>query len=237
MPNQVSNHSLSLAQLRQVEEICTQFESAWRSGPRPRIEECVGSIAEPLRSATLGELLNLDIAYRQQAGEKPVAQDYLDRFPHHAQLILDLFGGTCVGDRPPSAAPVEMSLSRSSISTPVSLLEQLRQTTDDKAWKRFVQLYTPLLYHWARRVSLQQNDAFDLVQDVFTVLVKKLPEFTYDPAKRFRGWLWTVTRNKWREGQRLRAHAVAIQGGDALAGAEIPDTVCNSARPSIASTW
>jgi hypothetical protein len=39
----------------------------------------------------------------------------------------------------------------------------------------------------------------DLVQDVFLVLVEKLPQFDYDPSKRFRGWLWTVIRNKLRE--------------------------------------
>jgi RNA polymerase sigma-70 factor (ECF subfamily) len=110
-------------------------------------------------------------------------------------------------------------------TTPVSLLEQLRRPNDQKAWDRFVQLYTPLLYHWARRVGLQAGDAADLVQDVFTVLVQKLPEFTYDPSKRFRGWLWTVTLNKWRENQRRRVQEVAAGGGAALAEVAGPDDV------------
>src|SRR5207247_788531 len=32
-------------------------------------------------------------------------------------------------------------------------------------------------------------DAADLVQEVFKVLVRKLPEFTYDRDRTFRGWL------------------------------------------------
>jgi RNA polymerase sigma-70 factor (ECF subfamily) len=86
--------------------------------------------------------------------------------------------------------------------TPVSLLERLRQPDEGEAWGRFVALYTPLLYSWARRVGLQESDAADLVQEVFTVLVQKLPDFAYDQHRSFRAWLKTLTLNKWREGRR-----------------------------------
>ncbi len=66
-------------------------------------------------------------------------------------------------------------------------------------------LYTPLLFVWARRVGLQESDAADLVQEVFTLLVHKLPDFVYDKGKTFRGWLRTVALNQWRAGQRRRA--------------------------------
>src|ERR1043166_5847080 len=88
------------------------------------------------------------------------------------------------------------------IATPLSLLEKLRRDADGAAWDRFVALYSPLLYQWARRIGLESADAADLVQEVFTLLVRKLPDFQYDPDKTFRGWLWTVTLNKWRERQR-----------------------------------
>src|SRR5215469_10776017 len=85
--------------------------------------------------------------------------------------------------------------------TPASLLDHLRNPADQAAWKRFVQIYTPLMYHWAHRIRLQDQDAADLVQDVFTVLVQKLPEFRYDRQRSFRAWLKTVLLNKWREQQ------------------------------------
>jgi RNA polymerase sigma-70 factor (ECF subfamily) len=88
--------------------------------------------------------------------------------------------------------------------TPASLLERLRRPDEQAAWARFVDLYTPLIYYWARRSGLQPHDAADLVQDVFAVLVRKLPEFTYDRDKSFLGWLRAVTLNKWRERQRQR---------------------------------
>mgnify|MGYP001589980010 CR=1 FL=1 len=89
-------------------------------------------------------------------------------------------------------------------TTSVSLLERLRQPAEQEAWTRFVQLYTPLIYGWARRVGLSPEDASDLVQDVFAALVRKLPEFVYDRTKSFRGWLRTVTLNKRRENLRRR---------------------------------
>src|ERR1700681_3549129 len=102
-------------------------------------------------------------------------------------------------------------------STPLSLLERLRGSNEPAAWERFVQLYTPLLCHWARRLGLQGPEAADLVQDVFTLLVQKLPDFRYDPAKRFRGWLWTVTLNRCRELQRRHPAPVLSTDPDALA--------------------
>lgn len=100
-------------------------------------------------------------------------------------------------------------------TTSVSLLERLRQSDtekchsfDDLAWQQFVRLYTPLLLSWARKVCPQEQDAVDLLQDVFSVLIRKLPSFVYQHGKSFRSWLRTVTMNKWRE--RCRANAVPI---------------------------
>ena len=87
-------------------------------------------------------------------------------------------------------------------TTSPSLLERLRQLSDQEAWARFVKLYTPRIYSCARRLGLSPDDAVDLVQDVFTVLVQKIQEFTYDRHKSFRGWLRTVTVNKFRENRR-----------------------------------
>jgi len=100
--------------------------------------------------------------------------------------------------------------------TPVSLLERLRQPAPQAAWDRFVALYTPLMLHWARRLGLAEAEAADLVQDVFVVLVQELPKFTYRAGERFRGWLWTVVVNKWRERRRRAAARPAEVGGAVL---------------------
>ena len=108
-------------------------------------------------------------------------------------------------------------------TTRVSLLERLRQPGDQAAWARFVKLYTPLLCHWARRLGARGDDVADLVQDVFTVLVQTLPSFKHDPQKRFRGYLWTIMRNKWREKGRRR-HIAQDAGDAALAELASPES-------------
>lgn len=79
----------------------------------------------------------------------------------------------------------------------------LNASTDETAWARFVDLYTPLLYCWAGRLGLQEADALDLVQDVFLLLHQKLPQFRYDRQQSFRSWLRTVFYNKWRDRLRM----------------------------------
>src|SRR6266516_4097954 len=97
-------------------------------------------------------------------------------------------------------------------TTSVSLLERLREPAQQEAWGRFVDLYTPLIYYWARRVGSTPEEAADLVQDVLALLVQKLPEFSYDPAKSFRAWLRTVLLNKWHERCRRAALPMAHAG-------------------------
>jgi len=100
------------------------------------------------------------------------------------------------------------------MKTPASLLDRLRQPAEQEAWSRFVDLYTPLLFFWACRLGCQEADAADLVQEVLTLLVRKLPEFRYDEHGSFRSWLRAVTHNKWREQRRRREVPRETAGGE-----------------------
>src|SRR4051794_5890821 len=91
--------------------------------------------------------------------------------------------------------------------TSASLLERVRNLKDAASWSRFVSLYTPLLRHWLLRHAPAQ-EAEDLIQEVLTVLARRLPEFRYDPAQgSFRGWLRGVVAhclgNHWRRQRRV----------------------------------
>ena len=90
-------------------------------------------------------------------------------------------------------------------STSLSLLRRLQSDDREIAWERFVDLYAPLIFHWGSNHGLSAADAADLVQEVMAVLVVKLPEFEYDPKRRFRGWLRTITVNKARDFHRRNA--------------------------------
>jgi hypothetical protein len=60
-------HPLPLSVARRINAVCNRFELAWQAGPRPRLEDFLGELAEPERSALLRELLVLDIDYRRRA--------------------------------------------------------------------------------------------------------------------------------------------------------------------------
>jgi RNA polymerase sigma-70 factor (ECF subfamily) len=108
-------------------------------------------------------------------------------------------------------------------TTSLSLLERLRRPGEAEAWQRFVEVYTPLLYHWARRMGLQESDSADLVQEVFTTVVQKMPAFAYDAGKSFRGWLRTIALNRWRDRQKRRAREPRDGQAQELAEAQVPD--------------
>jgi RNA polymerase sigma-70 factor (ECF subfamily) len=94
-------------------------------------------------------------------------------------------------------------------TTSQTLLERLRQAADEVDWERFLNHYSPLRVHWARRLGLAGPDVEDPVREVFALLVRKLRDFHYQRDRRFRAWLWTVTLNKHRE--RRRRGALAVQ--------------------------
>ena len=89
-------------------------------------------------------------------------------------------------------------------STSVSLLGRLQTSRDDRSWRRFAELYTPLLLHWCRRAGVTQADADEVAQEVLLAVYEKLSGFERRRDGSFRFWLRTVTFNKCRERQRRK---------------------------------
>ena len=105
-----------------------------------------------------------------------------------------------------SAIPGYLARSSAIHTTPPTLLERLREPANEAAWRRLVDLYTPLLFSWARRYGVAEHDAADLVQEVFVTLVQTLPTFQYDRHRgQFRDWLRTLLLNKLRDRKRREA--------------------------------
>jgi RNA polymerase sigma-70 factor (ECF subfamily) len=85
------------------------------------------------------------------------------------------------------------------LATRLSLLVRLRDSRDEGAWSQFVELYAPLVFGFARKHGLQDADAADLTQDVLQAVSGGIRKLDYDPRRgSFRGWLFTVVRNKLR---------------------------------------
>jgi RNA polymerase sigma factor (sigma-70 family) len=81
--------------------------------------------------------------------------------------------------------------------TRASLLVQIRDGSNHAAWQEFVNLYGPVVYGFARKRGLQDADAADLMQDVLRSIASAIGRLDYDRNQgTFRGWLFTITRNK-----------------------------------------
>ncbi len=94
--------------------------------------------------------------------------------------------------------------------TPLSLLDRVRSNGQPVDWDRLVQLYTPLLRSWLQRHPLQGADVDDLLQDILSVMVQKLPQFAHPGnAGAFRSWLRAILvyRLRWHWRERLRKPA------------------------------
>lgn len=101
----------------------------------------------------------------------------------------------------------------SSNMTRNSLIARATQR-DAQAWRELVELYGPLIGYWCRRYGLDSHWAADCVQEVFTAVATGLHDFQHPKTSgAFRGWLWTITRNKIRDHQRRMTRQPPATGG------------------------
>jgi RNA polymerase sigma-70 factor (ECF subfamily) len=97
--------------------------------------------------------------------------------------------------------------------TSVSLLDRLVDK-DARAWDQLVSLYTPLIQAWLRRQAAPTSDDQDLVQEVLTVVLRRLPEFEHNGRPgAFRAWLRSITVNCLREFWRSKRLRPLASGG------------------------
>ena len=101
----------------------------------------------------------------------------------------------------------------SSYSTSPSLIVQVKGDDPD-AWRRLAYIYTPLVYGWIRKAGISEEDASDLVQEVFVRVSTAIDRFEHNS---FRGWLLTITQNEIRGWYRQQKKNVADAAGGSVA--------------------
>ncbi len=93
------------------------------------------------------------------------------------------------------------------------MLERVQQMQPE-AWARLVEVFSPIVYRWARQAGLNAADSADVVQDVFVAVAKNIGNFEKQKSKAsFRSWLATITRNRVRDVFRKRKQHPAGMGG------------------------
>lgn len=86
------------------------------------------------------------------------------------------------------------------MSSPVTrptLLARLRRPEDRQAWDEFVEIYTPVLFRFARARGLSPDDSADVAQEVMRSVYQSIDRFELRPGRaKFRAWLFTIARNQ-----------------------------------------
>jgi RNA polymerase sigma-70 factor (ECF subfamily) len=84
-------------------------------------------------------------------------------------------------------------------TTSLSLLDRLKGADPDAAdWHRLKEVYLPFIQRWLSGVPGLHDEAGDLAQDVFVVLLRELPSFERQRQGSFRAWLRQITVNRVR---------------------------------------
>lgn len=93
-----------------------------------------------------------------------------------------------------------------------SLLLELGQRSNG-AWEEFLKVYENALVRFCKAKGLQEADVQDVLQDVLTAVLKRIPTWDSDSTKgSFRGWLFRVARNISIDAINLRAKKTTASG-------------------------
>lgn len=85
----MSNLKLTAADLMEIDLVCDRFETAWRMGGAPQIEQFLDFDGSK-RAHLLAELIHIDKACRGKHGTELDISVYLQKFPDHASNVRNL---------------------------------------------------------------------------------------------------------------------------------------------------
>lgn len=82
-------------------------------------------------------------------------------------------------------------------TTRASLLIRIRDLDDVESWREFHELYSPLLYRYARARGLNHDEAEEIRSSCLETLVTHIREFDYSAGKGgFKAWLRRMVLNR-----------------------------------------
>lgn len=82
--------------------------------------------------------------------------------------------------------------------TRISLIESMREeTSNPTAWRRFYEVYSPLIIGFALKRGCSQEQAHDVMQETAIALFKHIKSFKYDKRRgQFKSFLFRIAESK-----------------------------------------
>jgi RNA polymerase sigma factor (sigma-70 family) len=97
----------------------------------------------------------------------------------------------------------DLPRTRETLVTRPTLLKGLVDAADHHSWEEFYRRYRGAVHGLARKSGLGEQDAEEVVQDVFRRVSETIQDFEHDPARgTFKSWLFNLTR--WRIADKFR---------------------------------
>lgn len=87
-------------------------------------------------------------------------------------------------------------------STRATLIEKIKDLDDAWSWQEFFDTYWKVVYSFARRMGLTDQEAEEVVQETMIGVSRQIPDFQYDPSGSFRSWL--LNKASWRIKDQLK---------------------------------
>jgi RNA polymerase sigma factor (sigma-70 family) len=134
------------------------------------------------------------------------------------------------------ALGVAIPANEDSLATRRSLLGRLQDLGDLESWRTFFATYSRLIYNFARKSGLSDDQAQDVVQETVIAVARQMPQFRYDPAKgSFKRWLLLICRRRIHDHLRQLYRSREL-GSDAL-HAEAPPSDLPPPDAIIEEDW
>lgn len=109
-------------------------------------------------------------------------------------------------------------------ATRQTLIQRLKNTADNEAWKEFYDFYWQLISGWARGFGCSPEKADDVFQETMICLLRNISSFEYNPAKgSFRSYLKTIVRSRCYDLFRKESRYIAT-GGDSDKNSETSES-------------
>jgi len=90
-----------------------------------------------------------------------------------------------------------------------------------RAWSKLVRRYQGEVYNHALRMTYSEDDAFDLMQEIFLAVFRNLPGFRGDA--KFRTWLYRIASNRSIDFLRKKKHPNSEYDLEKIAADTFPD--------------
>jgi RNA polymerase sigma-70 factor (ECF subfamily) len=126
------------------------------------------------------------------------------------------------------------------LATRRSLITRLKNWDDQEGWQRFFDTYWRLIFSFARRAGLGEDEAQEVVQETILAVARQMPTFTYDEKRSFKNWLLHTTR--WRIADQFRKRQRGPQPADRGRPADHTRTptierIPDPAEPDLDAAW